>query len=190
MWNLKSNVIDNWAWIDVLENEEITKLFELSKSIDEEPGTASKDNNGSIRNSNIKWLYAKDANFHWLYAKLTDAVNYANDNFFQLDLTYIEDLQFTIYDASLGKQRYGKHIDTRYNSPGLPRKLSFSILLSDPEEFEGGDLVIHDGYNPSVVDRVKGRATFFPSYTLHEVTPVTSGVRYSLVGWVHGPKLR
>lgn len=66
------------------------------------------------------------------------------------------------------------------------RKLSMVIQLSDPSEYEGGELLLHLGNNPTRIERKKGLAVFFPSYILHEVTPVTKGERYSLVAWVHG----
>jgi PKHD-type hydroxylase len=64
------------------------------------------------------------------------------------------------------------------------------MQLSDPSEYEGGDLLLHTGDEPIVINKQKGMLVMFPSYTLHEVTPVTKGERYSLVAWVHGPKLR
>jgi predicted 2-oxoglutarate/Fe(II)-dependent dioxygenase YbiX len=67
------------------------------------------------------------------------------------------------------------------------RKLSFSVLLSDPSEYDGGDLLIYEGKGPIVVPKRQGMITFFPSSVLHEVTPVTRGVRRSIVSWIHGP---
>ena len=72
-----------------------------------------------------------------------------------------------------------------------PRKLSLSMLLSDPSEFEGGEFQVKtDDDNVKQLETVKGRAWFFPSYTLHRVAPVTKGVRRSLVLWVGGPPFR
>ena len=70
------------------------------------------------------------------------------------------------------------------------RKLSLVVQLSDPEDYEGGDLEIYTGHEPLVVKKKKGMTAFFPSYQLHGVTPVTKGTRYSLVVWVHGPAFR
>ena len=75
------------------------------------------------------------------------------------------------------------------------RKLSAIIQLTDPSEYEGGDLlmdmVAYDGdpkYRRKVhtITRGKGSVIVFDSITPHEVTPVTKGTRYSLVKWVHG----
>ena len=65
------------------------------------------------------------------------------------------------------------------------------MLLSDPSEFEGGELQVKTCSDQiSTLETKKGRAWFFPSYTLHRVTPVTKGVRRSLVLWSGGPEFR
>ena len=64
------------------------------------------------------------------------------------------------------------------------------MQLSDPSEYEGGELKLYNGHEPITIKREKGLIVFFPSYTLHEVTPVTKGERYTLVGWVHGPAFK
>jgi PKHD-type hydroxylase len=70
------------------------------------------------------------------------------------------------------------------------RKLSFSVMLTDPEEYEGGELLLKIDSFPITPPNKKGTVIFFPSYVLHEVTPVTKGTRKTLVGWVLGPKFR
>ena len=64
------------------------------------------------------------------------------------------------------------------------RKISFSLQLNDPLEYTGGDLVV----NSKVIGRQRGSITFFNSFVSHSVTPVQSGVRRALVGWIIGPK--
>ena len=70
------------------------------------------------------------------------------------------------------------------------RKLSFTMQLSDSNDYEGGDLVLYPGGPEIIADRSKGAITIFPSYVLHEVKPVTKGSRCSLVVWFRGNKLR
>jgi PKHD-type hydroxylase len=73
----------------------------------------------------------------------------------------------------------------------VPRKLSMSLLLSDPSEFEGGEFEVKtDSDIPINLEQKRGRAWFFPSWALHRVTPVTKGVRKSLVLWVGGPPFK
>ena len=65
------------------------------------------------------------------------------------------------------------------------------LMLSDPSEFEGGQLEIKtDSDNPITLEQKRGRAWFFPSYVLHRVTPVTKGTRRSLVLWIGGPEFK
>lgn len=65
------------------------------------------------------------------------------------------------------------------------RKLAFSILLSDPDGFEGGDLSFSEQVLPGA--RAQGTLTVFPAFLPHRVTPMTSGSRHVIVGWVLGP---
>tara|TARA_B100000965_G_scaffold85498_1_gene69128 strand:+ start:10967 stop:11569 length:603 start_codon:yes stop_codon:yes gene_type:complete len=71
------------------------------------------------------------------------------------------------------------------------RKLSMSVQLSDPEDYEGGELVIVDYYNKyCTIPAKKGACVVFDSRCPHKANPITKGVRYVLVGWASGPKLR
>lgn len=70
---------------------------------------------------------------------------------------------------------------------GFFRKLTFSIQLSDPSEYEGGDLIIDVGFYPTTASKVLGDAIFFLPDAVHEAKPVTKGSRHVLVGWVSGP---
>ncbi|HEX7326972.1 MAG TPA: 2OG-Fe(II) oxygenase [Casimicrobiaceae bacterium] len=99
-------------------------------------------------------------------------------------------IQFTKYSHDQGKpgDHYGPHKDTRLLADGTIRKLSFTIQLSDSASYEGGDVVLYDSFTDfATLDRARGSISFFPSYTIHEVTPVSRGLRYSLVGWATGP---
>ena len=89
------------------------------------------------------------------------------------------------------KDNMYQHMDSTfgYNLKTEDRKISFSIQLSDPDDYEGGELLLNHG-NDCVVSKTKGSMTLFPSFTVHEVKPVTKGIRYSLVGWVVGDKLK
>ena len=68
------------------------------------------------------------------------------------------------------------------------RKLSFTVQLSDPFAYTGGALEFIELAEPA--GRQQGAVVVFPSYAVHRVTPVTSGERVALVGWLHGPPFR
>jgi hypothetical protein len=85
------------------------------------------------------------------------------------------------------EDHYDWHTDMIQNS--VIRKLSFSIQLTDPLEYTGGDLE----FMPAVVDskiRNQGTMTIFPSFLTHRVSPVTQGVRHVIVGWIYGPEFK
>jgi PKHD-type hydroxylase len=79
-------------------------------------------------------------------------------------------------------------------TPSARRKLSFTLQLSDPSSYEGGDLelgVHHLTGSPTDTlrahVRAQGTLALFPSFLVHRVTPVRVGVRHAIVGWLHGP---
>lgn len=143
----------------------------------------------SVRNVSHCWLPFE--NFDWLYRLLEAEIRDMNWINFKYVLDKMEAIDYLEYhagteeDSEHGHGKYVAHVDGSINGT---RKLSFSILLSDPSEFEGGDLLIYDSHKPYVAEKKKGTITFFPSTVLHEVTPVTRGVRRSLVSWIHGPQ--
>ena len=83
----------------------------------------------------------------------------------------------------------GTELDNSWNED--TRKLTMVMLLSDNVlDFTGGELELNIGResNSQTVDILKGRIVVFPSFILHRVKPVTSGIRKSIVVWVEGPK--
>lgn len=144
-----------------------------------------------IRNAASCWLPVD--RFDWLYQQIEATVKELNWFNFKFMLNGMELANYLEYHASAkdevdehGHGKYVKHIDGGINNN---RKLTFSIQLSDPSEYEGGDLLLWDAETPITVPKNKGQIVFFPSHVLHEVTPVTRGMRRSLVGWIHGPQM-
>jgi PKHD-type hydroxylase len=100
-------------------------------------------------------------------------------------------------DVQLGRYADGGHYDWHIDSfppddGNWQRKLSCSILLSDPDTYEGGDLIFKLDANGTTetVTRKQGTVVVFPSYMAHMVTPVTKGERYSAVAWMKGQAFR
>ena len=110
------------------------------------------------------------------------------DSGLNFNLQGLENLQLTRYVAPDG--HYNFHIDSdghsRRDVNESVRKLSMSCLLSDSSEFEGGIFQIQTGDAPYDIEMKKGDIVIFPSYKLHRVSPVTKGIRYSLVAWARG----
>lgn len=87
-----------------------------------------------------------------------------------------------------GGGQYGNHVDNAVQSDSLRRvsvrtDVSTTVFLSDPQEYEGGELVIEDGYSQRMVKLAAGDAIVYPATSLHRVEPVTQGTRYASFLW-------
>jgi PKHD-type hydroxylase len=200
-WHLQHVINENWAYAhNMFTKEECEQIIAIGSSgKDATPLTygmtgdmAVSENNieivGKVRKSPIAWIRSDVEENVWIFQRLTDYITNINQQFFGYELTEIQSLQFTSYD---GKENgfYGKHIDMMYKG-NATRKLSVSVQLSDPSDYEGGNLVLHTSEAGEHPHKQQGTGIFFPGYTLHEVKPVTKGKRYSLVAWVLGPRFK
>ena len=194
MWKLTPTEPYNepYVWTkNVFSETEIGLIIDIGKSLPIINGTVVNDTSElkiTSRKSNISWIKPTPAT-EFIFRKIEIAINKMNSAFYRYDLTEIEDLQFSEYDESY-QGMYTSHTDD--GADAYSRKISFSIQLSDATDYDGGDLLIyrHKIDKPSTVQRDLGFMAIFPSWSIHEVTPVTRGTRYSLVGWVHGPRFR
>jgi PKHD-type hydroxylase len=143
--------------------------------------------NAALRRSRVAFLGAEQKHA-WLYQRLWAAVEQCNRQFFDVDVVGVEpNVQIARYDAT-ESGFYDWHFDF---GPSRPlRKLSISIQLSSSADYDGGDLELLYGPVPQRLDRSRGAFIIFPSFMLHRVTPVTRGVRWSLVAWIHGKRWR
>ena len=80
-------------------------------------------------------------------------------------------------------QSYGRHVDDAYMA-GMRTDVSLTLFLSDPESYDGGELVIETAAGEQPVKLPAGAAIVYPSTALHRVNPVTRGQRLACVGWV------
>lgn len=149
-----------------------------------------EENSGTApewRKSQTGWISNNDSTA-WFYDKMAYIARNINSLFYRFDLYgFQEDMQYAVYGS--GGDHYDWHIDSGATTV-VPRKLSFSLQLSHPLDYEGGNLEFMIGKNVDVVRRERGLIVAFPSYRLHRVTPVTKGVRKSIVVWTTGPQFR
>ena len=146
----------------------------------------------NTRKSKIAWI--SDA---YLREQLFYSVDLYNKQNWNYDLDGCDLVQYGTYsDGGF----YDWHVDEEaeiepINGKYLVRKLSMTIWLNDPDEYEGGEFDI-EIKNPKSEVRYetlklsKGSIIIFPSDKWHRVRPVTSGVRKSLVTWFRGPPFR
>jgi len=90
---------------------------------------------------------------------------------------------------------YGRHVDDAImGSPAMRTDLSFTLFISEPSEYEGGELVLEMPEGDHTYKLEAGSVVIYPSTMLHRVDPVLSGVRTVVVGWIQSlvadPRLR
>lgn len=184
----------NYYWFkDEFSDEDINRLEKEITEIDYEMKDGviftKKDNLEKlqkIRKSKVCWL--PENNHEWLFKKITNCADVANKSMWHFELVGVtEKVQYSIYPPTGG--HYDWHMDIG-NGTSAKRKISIVVQLSDPSEYEGGELVFKFGVNESTVPKKKGALVCFPSFFLHKVTPVRKGIRKSLVAWISGPALR
>jgi PKHD-type hydroxylase len=185
-WTFDIDKVQDWAFIDqALTPSECQQIIDFNSDIIENAkiiknNSSIEDND--IRNSSIKFLTPDEKN-KWLYQRVTDCISEVNFLCFNFDLFgLVESLQLTKYQSPHG--HYNFHIDKSVGN--TIRKLSFSILLDDENNYQGGDFEIMIDKETIKLPKKQGTMLIFPSYVLHRVTPVTVGTRHSLVGWVSG----
>ena len=144
----------------------------------------------AIRSSKIHWMTDEKYSDKLapIYKELTSKILFINEKEWKWIIDGWEPFQYTEYDESY-KGHYEWHIDYGMKSPQRPhpRKLSFSLGISDKDEYEGGELLTKINAKESSIKLDKGEIVIFPSWMLHKVTPVTKGRRKVIVGWGMGP---
>jgi len=214
MKNLKRCSSHLWVITDL--PQEFVQLIEKDLSnFDSNLEPSTVHNNSlvkNIRNSKNTWIPST----HWIYGFIWSYVLRANRENFRYDLTSIdsESMQYTCYDEG---DYYQWHTDdsieshialssilSSSNATPSPnaindylsiqteyvRKLSFSLMLSDADEYEGGNFQILDHKKTCFLPRKRGTLIIFDSRAPHRVLKVTKGQRKSLVGWCIGPRWR
>lgn len=80
-------------------------------------------------------------------------------------------------------QSYGRHVDDAFMA-GRRTDVAVTVFLSDPQTYDGGELVIETAGGEQSVKLPAGAAIVYPATTLHRVNPVTRGERFACVGWI------
>lgn len=147
-----------------------------------EISTISKE----IRSAQI-YLIENTSENRWLFDKINHIVRTANLEYFDFDLidlnTPINLIEYSNKEGETG--HYSWHMDNGIGDSAT-RKISFVAQLSNSIEYSGCNLVLNNSGVEYTASKERGTVHLFPSYTLHTVTPINAGVRYSLVTWIHG----
>jgi PKHD-type hydroxylase len=187
--------------IEILEKD-----IQKFDSVAQESKISGEQVDKIIRNSKNAWIPTS----HWIGGFIWHYIQRTNRENFCYDLTAIdgENIQYTQYGAG---QFYDWHIDSGIDVAYKPqqivasanniyqdvitlqgeyvRKLSFTLQLSGPEDYTGGEVQFMDhGRKTYFAPKQRGTLVMFDSRTPHRVRKVKSGMRKSLVGWVVGPR--
>lgn len=178
-------------WEGGFTEQELNWLQEQAKNAEQRAQAGGMKDEAQlmqVRRSQVSWLN-KTQDTAWVYEKLAHIASSLNAQYYRFDLTgFGEALQLTNYDQS-EHGMYGWHLD--YGGNVAPsRKLSMVLQLTDPAHYEGGNLQVMTGGEPNTIRKQRGLIAAFPSYALHQVTPVTKGSRQSLVAWITGPAFK
>ncbi len=166
--------------------EECERLQPMEANVGSDSATNTV--NTSVRRSEVRWA----GQIEWIHKLVYGFATRANRQAFGFDISYLEDIQYTIYNGT-DQGYYDWHHDTFWaGNTSFDRKISVTIQLSDPTEYEGGQFLLDPMYEQPDPKALAQRGTVFcfPSPIRHTVMPVTSGVRKSLVAWIEGPKFR
>lgn len=179
---MNEQVRQSWLyWKGVMDVEPILKA---ASQMDTSVATTFTGDEGVYRRSKIAWLSENQeiGNILWKFIELAQPI-------FKVQVMRDPvEIQYTEYHAT-NRGKYDWHHDIDWNgSSEYDRKISVTVQLSDPSEYEGGKFEFLETGQPKEEARMKGTVLMFPSYLQHRVTPVTEGVRKSLVAWFSGPR--
>ena len=177
------------TWPNAFTDEEVEQLCIVAERRSQQEGVVDVGiKNDETRISDVRWIEQSN-DTEWIYERLAYIANNINGKFYKFDVFgFNEHMQYTVYDGDKGGH-YTWHMDMG-SSSNTPRKMTLVLQLSDPSEYEGGDLEILAKPTIDQVKKEKGLVAAFPSYVLHRVTPVTKGIRKTLVIWVTGPSFK
>ena len=204
-----------WYYTDLPEDIVDILDRDLTEKFDDQMADSKlhgDDVNKDKRNSKNTWI----PTYHWISGFLWHYVCKANRENFLYDLSHIdgENMQYTRYEkgeyydwhndsglsihfkpefnggvegASINNQN--AHLDYLNKQTEYVRKLSFTLQLSDPDDYEGGNVqLINEANQNYIAPRQRGTIILFDARTQHRVLKVTKGTRRSIVGWVVGPR--
>lgn len=187
---LKHNFIEQIYYSGLFLPHEVNQILSLWDDQKTIKATLSDGDGGKyddeLRKSSVMFINNTPEN-DWIYSKLAGLAMKTNNERFWFDLLgFHQELQLTRYSEG---DFFDWHMDFGAGEISA-RKLSMTIQLSDPDDYEGGDLQFMANQKIVNAPREKGTIIIFPSFVMHRVTPITKGTRQSIVGWVSGPPYR
>jgi len=169
------------------EVEIIKDLEELQTFKKAGVGSSNLPPTSDVRDSEVAWIN-HDNHSDWLFQRLSQITGKVNYDHFLYEIEGLDTIQYTKYSKD---QHYTWHWDLEFGWQEYERKISFTVCLSDPDEYTGGEFELcHNGNFEDTVKLKpqKGDIIYFASWMPHRVLPIVDGNRKSLVGWVMGKR--
>ena len=142
----------------------------------------------SYRRSKVKWMH--EDIYRDVFERMWGLTTKVNRDFFGFHIDNLEYMQLGEYHER-DRGEYKRHHDVFWlNGTNKHRKLSVVLQLTDPKTYEGGKLTLNVQNQKPEDYFQQGTVIWFPSFIEHWVTPVTKGVRNSVVCWFEGPNWR
>ena len=170
-----------YRWDELVSAKECNAIIDEFKDAEYKDALVGGKGLVDMRCTKVHWVDPR----HLLNRVMDSIMLEANSKYFNYAIDGSEQLQFGSYGVG-GK--YEWHTDCLADRPHH-RKLSTTLQLSSPDDYEGGDFEFFAGTEHENLDlRKQGSVVVFDSRDWHRITPITKGVRYSLVMWSFGPK--
>ncbi len=180
-------------YLPLFNQEECNKILEQIKSLDYKDalvGDAYKSdfnlNNkldikqkGTRISKNSRLPYVPE--YKWIYEKIVNIISDCNKTFFKY--LVLEFQVFQVLEYGVGG-RFDWHMDMGGAHPYTKRLISIVVFLSDKNDYEGGQLEFMP-YLKKTLPMEQGNILLFSSHKFHRVTPITKGIRRTLVAWVY-----
>lgn len=167
---------------NVLTQEEVQRLRELSRSVRFVDGRAT--NRGSKTKKNLQ-VPQDDPRAEEPGKIVRDALARSREFSVWTFPKQVARPTLSLYEPGM---YYGKHVDEAI-FPSQPRPMrsdmSCTVFISDPEDYQGGELVMHLGATEVELKLKAGDAVVYPTSAIHEVREITRGARLVAITWIH-----
>ena len=179
------------TWHALFTTEQLDVLERHFDGLPLEQARLTGKGNGGIRSTKVAWVH-RNAQTEDLYLRMEAVVLRLNAELFHFVLSGLTAMQYAVYRQDEAgyfdwHNDYGRYRD----DPGQePRKITMSLQLSDGASYDGCDLEVRAAHPVDVAPRERGTLVAFRANALHRVTPITRGLRKSLVIWAAGPEFR
>lgn len=169
---------------DVLTSEQVREVLTALEGGSFVDGRETAENEAALAKRNLQLSASSDLRAT-LSRKISDRLM-KNQIFTHAALPKaMTDFHFSRYEPGMS---YGDHMDNAVMSLGTDRPmrsdLSMTLFLSDPADYDGGELVVNSEIAPQAVKLPSGHAVVYPTTEFHRVAPVTRGTRRAAVCWI------